>query len=641
MTSSSERLALAAGFERSDEAAWLALVEKVLKGRPFESLVARTADGIEIQPLYREAVGDVGVPGAAPFWRGAAPAGAVIGGWDIRQRHEHPDPVVANRAILEDLERGVTSVALRLDTAFALGEDEPDGVLAHDAEGLARLLEGVMLDLAPVQLEAPGRAVETAEAFLRVVQERGHAPDAVRADLGLDPLAAVALGRADPEGALEPSLALVHRLIGDWPGLDLLHVDGELYHAAGASEAQELAAAIATGIAYLRAADAAGLGPELVAPRLAFTLAADADLFLTIAKCRAARRLWAEVTAACGVPEVPLRLRVRTASRMLTRRDPWVNMLRSTAACFAGAIGGAAAVTVLPFDAALGEGARLGRRIARNIQLILMEESQLHRVIDPAGGSWFIEAMSRELAAKAWPMVQGIEGEGGMLAALRQGLVQDAIAETYLARLSDLAHNRTPITGVSSFPDLDEAPLEADAVELSGLLALAEQRLGRRVPPRRITAPLQPMRLAAGFERLRDLSDVALAEDGRRPRVFVVGIGPLARHAAELAFVQNAFAAGGIETVVVPTGADLDTIGRAFAEAGTDIACLCGLDRKMPGEATPLIEALLGRGAIALYAGGRPDEGLRAIGIDGFVHQGVNLLGLLEDVQSLAMGEAA
>ena len=641
MTASSDVLALAAGFDRPDEAAWLALVDKALKGAPFAKLVSRTADGIEIQPLYREPVDDSGVPGSPPFWRGATPAGSSVCGWDIRQLHAHPDPEMASRAILEDLEHGVTSVALKLDTAFAQGEDEPDGIMAYDAADLARVLDGVMFDLAPVQLEAPGRDVEAAEALLAVIVERGHAPEAIRAELGLDPLGAVALGRGDPEAAVEPALALVHRLIGDWPKLGLLHVDGELYHAAGASEAQELAAAIASGIVYLRAADAAGLAPEVIAPRMTFTLATDADLFLTIAKCRAARRLWAEVTAACGVGDVAMRLRVRTASRMLTRRDPWVNMLRTTAACFAGAVAGAEAVTVLPFDTALGEAGRVGRRIARNIQLILMEESQLHQVIDPAGGSFFIESLSRELAAKAWPMVQAIEGEGGMFGALRQGLVQDAIAATYIERLSNVAHCRTKVTGVSSFPNLEEAPLEHDVVELPRLMAEAEQRLGSRARPRQIAAPLQPMRLAAGFERLRDLSDVARAEDGRRPRVFVVGIGPLARHAAELAFVQNAFAAGGIETVVAPTGADLAAIGETFGEAGTDIACLCGIDRKAPETAKPLVEALLARGAIAVYASGRPDEALRAIGIDGFVYTGVNLLGFLEDVQSLIMGEAA
>jgi len=641
MTASSDVLALADGFDRPDEAAWLKLVDKALKGAPFEKLVSRTADGIEIQPLYREPVDDSGVPGASPFWRGATPAGSSVCGWDLRPFHAHPDPEMANRAILDDLEHGATSVALKLDTAFAQGDDEPDGIMAYDAADLGQVLDGVMVELAPVQLDAPGRGVEAAEALLAVIAERGHEAATIRAELGLDPLGAVALGRADPEGVLEPVLDLLHRRIGDWPKLGLLHVDGEIYHAAGAGEAQELAAAIATGITYLRAADAAGLPPELTAPRMTFTLAADADLFLTIAKCRAARRLWAEVTAACGVPDVAMRLRVRTASRMLTRRDPWVNMLRTTAACFAGAVAGAEAVTVLPFDAALGEGGRVGRRIARNIQLILMEESHLHEVIDPAGGSFFVESLSRRLAAEAWPKVQGIEGEGGMLGALRQGLVQDEIAATYMKRLSDLAHCRTKVTGVSSFPNLEEAPLQHDPIDLPRLAAEAEQRLGSRSRPSRIAAPLQPMRSAAGFERLRDLSDVALAEDGRRPRVFVVGIGPLARHAAELAFVQNAFAAGGIETIVAPTGADVAAIGEGFADAGTDIACLCGIDRKAPETAAPLVEALLAKGAIAVYASGRPDEALRALGIDGFVYTGVNLLGFLEDVQSLIMGEAA
>jgi methylmalonyl-CoA mutase len=635
-----------AGFAPADQKAWLALVAKALKGAPFETLASRTADGIAIQPLYRDAVDDVGLPGAAPFWRGASAAGSTPTGWDIRQLHEHPDPAHANRAILEDLERGVRSVVLRLDTAFAQGDDEPDGVMAYDVAGLDAALEGVMLDMAPVRLQAPGREVEAAEDFLALAAGRGHAPGTIRADLGLDPIGAVALGRAAPQTALDRVLPLVHRLIGDWPGLRLLHVDGELYHAAGASEAQELAAAIATGIAYLRAADHAGLDPRIMAPRLAFTLAADADLFLTVAKCRAARRLWAEVTAACGVPEMPLRLELRTASRMLTRRDAHVNMLRSTAACFAAVVGGAEAVTVLPFDAAAGEGGRLGRRIARNIQLILMEESQLHRVVDPAGGSHHVEALSAALAAKAWPIVQAIEGEGGMLAALRQGLVQDAIAGTYMARLSDIAHRRAPITGVSLYPDLDETSLaerlgEHGVVELPRLMAGAETLLGDRRRPATIGAVLQPMRDAQGFERLRDLSDVALAEDGARPRVFLVGLGPLARHAAELAMAQNAFAAGGIEAVPAPADAEPDAIAAAYTEAGTDIACLCGIDRKAPTAAAAVVQALLARGAIAIYAAGAPDEALVAIGIDGFIHPGINLMGLLEDVQSLLLGEAA
>lgn len=639
MSESDDGFTLAAGFAAADEGAWLALVAKALKGASFEKLVSTTADGIAIQPLYRESVGATGLPGAAPFWRGATAAGNAAHGWDVRQRHEHPDPKVANRAILDDLEHGVRSIVLRLDTAYAQGEDEPDGVMAYDQASLAVVLDGVGLDMAPVRLESPGRGVEAAEALLALIETRADRPEDCRADLGLDPIGAVALGRASAEGAIEPVLALVHRVIGRWPGLGLLHVDGELYHAAGASEAQELAAAIATGISYLRTADAAGLEPALVAPRLGFTLAADADLFLTIAKCRAARRLWAEVTAACGIADVPMRLELRTASRMLTRRDPHVNLLRTTAACFAAAVGGAEAITVLPFDAATGEGDRVGRRIARNIQLILMEESQLHRVVDPAGGSHHIEALSEALAAKAWPMVQAIEGEGGMLAALRQGLVQDAIAESYMARLSDLAHRRLPVTGVSSFPNLDEAPLQHELVDLPHLMA--EAGLGARRRPQAIAAVLHPMRDAQGFERLRDLSDVALAEDGTRPRVFVVGLGSLARHAEELSMVQNAFAAGGIEAVTGPVNAAPAAIAAAFADAGTAVACLCGIDRKAPETAAPVAQALLGQGAIALYAGGRPDDALKAMGIDGFIHAKANLMGLLEDVQSLLMGEAA
>ncbi len=633
---------LAEGFPVADRAAWLSLVEKTLKGASYEAtLVSHTADGIRIEPLYSGAAADPGVPGLPPFLRGADAAGRVRAGWDVRQLHDHPDPAAANRAILEDLRHGVTSIALRLDTAFALGEEEPDGVLACDAAGLDRALAGVLLDLAPVQLVAPGRDVPVAEAFLELVARRGHDRATFQADLGLDPIAAVALGRANPEHALLPALALARRVALDWPELNLLRVDAEPYHAAGASEAQELAAAIATGIQYLREGENLGLDPESLAPRLRFILAADADIFLTIAKCRAARRLWAGVMAACGAPDLPMRLDVRSASRMLTRRDPHVNMLRTTAACFAGVIGGAEAVTISPFDAAGGESGRLGRRIARNVQRILMEESSLHRVIDPAGGSTYVETLSQELAAKAWPLVQAIEGEGGMLASLRQGIVQDAIAGVWLARLDDLAHRRPAITGVSSFPDLAEAPLPEEPLELEPLLAAAARALGERRPPERPVAALRPMRLAEGFERLRDLSDLALDEHGSRPAVFIATLGPLARHAGEAAFVEAALAAGGIASVTSPPLESAAAAAEAFAASGLKIACLCGVDRKAPDAAKPVAAALLVAGAVALYAAGRPDPALRAIGVDGFVHEGANILGLAEDIQSLVMGEAA
>ncbi len=639
---SDPRLALAADFPPADPAAWRSLVEKALKGADFEAtLVFRTEDGIEVRPLYTPDGFEAGLPGQPPFLRGAGAGGRVAGGWDIRQLHEHPDPAAANRAILEDLERGVTSIVLRLDTAFAQGEDEPDGILCVDTDGLDRVLDGVRLDLAPVQLMAPGREVETAVAFLELLRRRGHDAATIAGGLGLDPAGAVALGRADPMTALAPAFDLARPVAGDWPGLDLLGVDGELYHAAGASEAQELAAAIATGIQYLREGEAVGLDPAVLAGRMVFTLAADADLFLTIAKLRAARRLWAQVMAACGAGEVPMRLASRTASRMLAGRDPWVNMLRTTVACLAAAVGGAETITTAPFDAALGQAGRLGRRIARNVQLILMEESNVHRIVDPAGGSPYVEALSRELAAKAWPLVQAIEGEGGMLAALRQGLVQDMIAPTCLARLDDLAHRRRAITGVSTFPDLEEAPLPAGSLEsdLRPLLDAARRSRPDRRPPARTVPALRPMRLAEGFERLRDLSDLALAERGARPSVFVAALGPLAAHATEAGFVRNALAAGGIRTVLSPPLLDPAAMAAAFALSGTRIACLSGIDRTEPAAAGPFARALLEAGAIALHAAGRPDPALRALGIDGFLHEGANILGMLEDLQSLAMGE--
>ena len=441
-------LTLAAEFPPVESGQWHALVAKVLKGADFErKLVRATHDRIKVGPLYTAPeLGDLaGLPGAAPFTRGSSVAGTVASGWDVRQRHGGMDPAVLNAHVLEDLERGVTSIQLQLDAAASTD--------------LERVLSGVHLDLAPIGLAAGKDFVASADALLQLCRRRGHDPATVRAELNADPLgAAVAGEEVEPEAGLTAAVALANEVASTWPGIVALVADGRPYHAGGGSEAQELACTVATGICYLRALVEAGLPPAAAAAQIGMALAADADFFLTVAKFRALRRLWGRVLEVAGATDAMpgLHLHAETATRMLSRRAPYVNVLRGTVAAFAAAAGGATSITVLPFDHALGPPEPLARRIARNTQLVLLEESNLGRVADPAGGSWYVESLTEQLALKAWALVQEIERRGGMVRALREGWPQSLVAQTWRERQADIATRREPVTGVSEFAELAE-----------------------------------------------------------------------------------------------------------------------------------------------------------------------------------------
>ncbi|MGW1786527.1 methylmalonyl-CoA mutase subunit beta, partial [Streptomyces sp. NPDC002143] len=445
-------LSLAAEFPDTTREQWQRLVEGVLRksGKEVSGAAAEDAlstlleDGLGTRPLYtaRETAPDPGLPGFAPFVRGGRAEGNTVGGWDVRQRHASAD----GGAVLADLENGVTSLWLVVGG---------DGI---PVSSLGRVLDGVYLDLAPVVLDA-GRDVESAAGeLLRIYAERGVGAETARGNLGADPLGHEA--RTGEALEFAPTASLARQCAEGYPGLRALTVDALPYHEAGGSAAQELGCSLATGVAYLRELTEAGLSVGQACAQLEFRYAATADQFLTIAKLRAARRLWARVAEVCGAPGAGAqRQHAVTSPVMMTRRDPWVNMLRTTIATLAAGAGGADAVTVLPFDDALGLPDAFARRIARNTSTILIEESHLSRVIDPAGGSWYVERLTDELAHAGWEFFQGIEEAGGQAAALRSGLIRERLAQTWSVRSAKLAKRREPITGVSEFPHLAEKPV--------------------------------------------------------------------------------------------------------------------------------------------------------------------------------------
>jgi methylmalonyl-CoA mutase len=456
-------------------------------------------------------------------------------------------------------------------------------------------------------------------------------------------LAATGLLPLGAEQALTDVAALAHRTV-DWPHVRSVEVDTAAYVDAGASEAEELAAMLAAGVAYLGAMIDSGLSADVAAAQIAFTVSADADVFATIAKIRAARRLWAHVLEACGAGgAVAGPFSARTATRMLSARDPWVNMLRTTAACFAAGAAGAATVTVQPFDAVLGLPDDLARRIARNTQLVLQEESHIGAVIDPAGGSYYIERLTDQLTERAWARFQEIQGGGGLLATLLDGSLGKALGTIRDARMANIAKRKDPITGVSEFPNLAETTLVRPAPDVAALRAAAAGRWASSAhrhtggSPTEIAA-LPAVRLASEFEALRDASDEHLAANGRRPRVFLANLGPIATHTARATFAKNFFEAGGVEAVGTEGYSDDAGVAAAFAASGCSIAVICSTDGVYAERAAATASALRAAGAGRIFLAGHPGDQRQAwtdAGIDEFIHVGVDVLASLRSVHEL------
>jgi methylmalonyl-CoA mutase len=599
-----EELVLAGEFPSATRDQWAALVDGVLRksgrigtdaelGAGVDKLVRRTPEGIPVAPLYTQAdIADlppVGVPGRPPYVRGATTDGPAPDGWDVRQRHEGPD---VHDAVLADLENGVTSIWL------ATG----------DGADLPTVLDGVLLDLAPVALDTGGADTGAAAAYLDLAGRLAD-PAALLGTLGLDPIGLRARTGVGPDVASVVPLA--RRVAAEHPLVRPIVVDGLPVHAAGGADAQELGFTMAAGVAYLRALTDAGLDVATAARLLEFRYAATDEQFPTIAKLRAARRLWARVLEASGASDAEgQRQHAVSAPTMFTRRDPYVNLLRGTIAGFAAGVGGANAVTVAPFDAAVGASTPFSRRVARNTQALLIQEAHLARVVDPAGGGWLVESLTDALARAAWAFFQEVEAAGGAVVALDAGLVAARVAAVRAAREKAVATRRTPITGVSEFPDLAEQPVE---------------RAPRPAPP---NGGLPVYRPAAPFENYRDRSDAVAAATGTRPTAFLATLGPLATYSTRAAFARNLLAAGGIDAVEAGPTESAEAVAAAWEQSGVPVAVLCSSDALYAERGEATAAALRAAGARRILVAGRVD----VPGIDGQLYAGCDALAVIDGI---------
>ncbi len=534
-------------------------------------LTRTTLDGIDVPPLGvpedLRGLPDTGAPGAAPYTRGAR--STPEDGWDVRAHLAEPDPRRAAADALLDLENGVTSLWLSL------------GRGGLPVAALPEVLAEVHVDLAPVALDCPGDLLGAAEAFTDLLSTR-RLTAATATVLAVDPVGARLRGHPGPAAA-----AVVPRLLdlADRSGALACTVDATAVHDLGAGDAQELGYSLAVGVELLRAATATGATVHEAAGLLEFRYAATDEQLPTTAKLRAARRLWHRVLELSGAPDAPGQRQHAVTSRpMLTRYDPWVNMVRGTIAAFAAGTGGATAVTVLPFDTALGLPDALARRNARNTSALLVHEAHVARVTDPAGGAWLVERLTEDLAQAGWAEFQQVEAEGGASASLAvDGGLLRRVRDLAASRRRQVATRQRLVTGVSAHPDLDE-----------------------RLPARRAVPDGAPStdRHGRDFEVLRD--------DPRATPVFLATLGPLAAHTARAGEAADVLAAGGVRTVAAGATATPDDVVAAYRAAGgpgtCPVVCLAGTDEAYAEQGAVVVAALRAAGATRVVLAGVPGE---------------------------------
>lgn len=661
--------------------------EAATKGGDVAELSTDLEDGIDAKWLYTKedelAPDPAGLPNEAPFVRGTR-AGRH---WQVRQVHSHPDRTIANREILEDLNGGVTEVTLAFDRAARFGltpgtsEFEQargqDGIAISNLDDLSLVLEGVYLDMAGVALSAGAATLPAAALLAAQWRENGIGTDQAIGSFRADPLGTLAREGSlpfTPEEGLSRAANLALETSRTYSKVRALGVDTNVYSEAGAGTAWELAIAISTAVEHLRAGIAVGLTPEAAAAQIEFNLSVGADQFLEMAKFRAIRRLWARVLEECGVPAAGRHSSTyaTTSGRMFTEVDPWVNMLRVTTAAFAAGTGGADGVSVTPFDHRIGEPGDLGRRMARNTQIVLQDESSLGRISDPAAGSWYVEKLTDEVAQAAWKRFTGIESEGGALAALRSGLISESLADLADQRQDELIHRARVMTGINEFPLLGDDGTTPETFDRGALGRIDSARLSERAnltdfktvtdaaPGQRLEKatvlassgarideiaaalnadlsgspnpplpPLRPRPDAEPFEHLRDASRDFEAAGNDRPQIYLACMGTIAQHVALANWAKSFFEVSGIETV--PSGAlnGNENQTSTFKAGGFEVAAVCASKRESPEDVAALVKGLRDAGAGYVYMINSTPELNEAANADELLKNGVNMLTVL------------
>jgi methylmalonyl-CoA mutase len=695
-------------FPATSPAEWRKVAEESLAGAPFEKkLVTRTPEGIDLQPIYtREDWEKLPLretwPGLPPYLRGATALGSRSAGWKIAQELPYGRPQEFNQALLQDLNRGQNCVNLLFDIATRLGLD-PDaaqpgevggcGLSLATVDDVDRALRGV--DLAAVPIHAPaGIAALSITALLAAwLAEQGKKPSALHGAVLSDPITEW-IGRGVLPGGLaaayDEMAALTDWVVRNRVPLRTVGVHANLWADAGGSAVHELGFGLATGVEYLRELARRKLPVNRAAPRFLFTYSLGSHFFMEIAKQRAARLLWARAAGAAGGNKDSQRMLChgRTSLWNKTVLDPHVNLLRTTSEAFAGIAGGCSSIHVAPFDECFRVPDDFSRRLARNIQIILGDECQLSRVVDPAGGSWYVETLTLQLAEKAWALFQDIERRGGMAAALRAGAPQEIVSKSAQDRIAAVESRKDGVIGTNLQPNLKERLVSVETPDYAALaVKRAAQVVNHRTAPEaergaevlarlstllnapasarmstlidaflhgatlgevtrvlrsghedeKAVAKVRIRRRSESFEAIRRRSEAFKERTGARPAVFLANLGPRKQHGARADFSSGFFAAGGFETIGNKGFETPEAAAAAAIASKAPIVVICSTDETYPQLVPPLARALKAapnkpRIILAGLPAGQTDA-LQAAGVDEFIHVRANCAQTLAALQ--------
>jgi methylmalonyl-CoA mutase len=683
---------------------WRRLVEAELKGAPFDKkMLTATYEGITLNPLYRRedtaGLPHVGsFPGFAPFARGASASGYAGRPWDISQEIGCSSPTEFNHAARNSLSRGLNALNMVLDQATRDGHD-PDwaqaGEVGHGGLSIAtlgdldRALDGIDLEKTGLFVRAGASALPFAALLIALARQRKKAPAALRGCIEMDPLGVLSHQGKLPQslpGAYQEMASLCRWAADRAPQLQTICVHSRSWHESGGHAVQELAFSLATAVAYLRQLSQRGIEVNTTAPRLRFAVTVGVNFFTEIAKLRALRMLWSRVVEAAGGNDTAQRLslHVRTSLWNKTIYDPYNNLLRTTVEAFAAVLGGCDSLQVGAFDEVARTPDDFSQRLARNVQLVLQKECDLERVIDPAGGCWYVEVLTAQLGREAWKLFQEIERRGGMEAALLAGFPQQAVAQSAAARFKAVAHRRDSIIGINQYVNLNESALDPRGVDTKAFYQRRSQqvashrtslddaenadvleRLSRVVEPRgadpletciaavsagatlgeitraiRINdspcSPITPVclsRAAAQFERLRAAMDRRVAAQSRRPKVFLCNLGSPRDYRARAEFSRGFFAPGGFEVVSPPGFATPEAAVEGFMQSQAEVAVICSTDERYPALVPPVATALRrGKSDSIIVLAGYPSDQIEAhkrAGVDEFIHVRADALEVL------------
>jgi len=708
MTAPSNRERLLSEFPLPAPDAWRRAAEASLDGASFEKkLITRLPEGIDLQPIYGRGEADrlgeeAGSPGHVPFTRGSRSSSDRPSGWRICQELPYGKPDEFNQALLQDLNRGQDAVNLLLDVATRAGLDPDEAKLGEvgvcglsiaTLDDLGQALKGVDLASVPIYAQGGISGLALTAMLAALLKKQGRSLAEFRGGVLTDPV-----GELAQSGTLPISLDSAFELMAtavEWssihaPGLRTVGVQSNIWAEAGGHAVQELGFGLATAADYLRRLEERGCPPALVAPRILFTSSLGSNLFVEIAKLRAARLIWSRVLETAGIDPAGCGLVCHGRSAMWNKSilDPHVNMLRATSEAFAGIVGGCQSIHISAYDECFRVPDDFSRRIARNTQLILGEECHLARVLDPAGGSWYVETLTRQLAERAWSLFQAVEERGGMCAALAAGFPQMEIARSAAARQAGAEGRRDGIVGTNLHPNLKEKPTPVESPDFKGVAhargtRVVKSRLGTDVDqsdrllgglsrllnekrPERMTVLMETLsegatlgevmrvlatdrssppkvealrfrRRSEPFESLRRRAESHRQKHGSLPKVFLANMGPRKQHAARAEFSAGFYAAGGFE-VVSPRGfTSVEEAVAAAKASGAPVVTICSTDETYPALVPPLVSALKAqeRPPYVVLAGFPAEqvEVLKRAGVDEFIHLRANAIQVLTKIQ--------